>query len=194
MKIAIDIDDTLVKNCESLINTFNKKFGKNLRVEENTSDKRFHEFLGITKEELLDFYKEHDEIVSCEEIIPLEGANHFLGQLKEKHHLFLVTSRPENVRADTHLMIDRHFPNHGIQIIFVNSFNGKKISKGEFCKQEGISLMIDDDYKNALSCVENNVSVLLLDKPWNKGIEHKLITRVYSWQEIFDKIKELESK
>jgi len=80
--------------------------------------------------------------------------------------------------------MEKHFPGHGLDIKFMNFENGNKKSKGEYCKEVGITLMIDDDNKNALSCAENGVNVILLNRPWNIGLEHEKIIRVNDWKEI----------
>jgi uncharacterized HAD superfamily protein len=187
MKIGIDIDDVLLHSLENFLGFYNNKFDETIKKEHCVSDKRFHECLGITKEDLISLYKEYEKLEIPIEVRKIEGAEEVLRKIKTKCDFILITARPKSIEENTYKVLNKNYPNHNFKIIFTNK-NNKKISKGDICIKNNISLMIDDDWKNALDCVKKNICVLLLDKRWNRGIKHKKILRVFDWNEIFEKI------
>ena len=62
-------------------------------------------------------------------------------------------------------------------------------SKGEFCDDLGIEIMIDDSAGFANECAAPNRKVFLINQPWNKAAKVKPgIIRVNSWEEIMKQI------
>lgn len=59
--------------------------------------------------------------------------------------------------------------------------NGDKL-RG--CREYKVDIMIDDNPKVSKFLADNGVKVLLFDAPYNKGLEHENIRRVYGWEEI----------
>lgn len=192
MKIGVDIDDTLLHAFEDFLAFYNEMNKTNYKKEENYADKKFHEFLGITKEELIRWYKEYDKHERSFLLEPIEGAREVLRELVDKHEFVLITARHEGLSEKTYKVVNKHYSDFNFKIIF-NKI-GIKLNKGEICVQEGVQLMIDDDIDNAINCANKGVRVLLLDKPWNRRGEHKEITRVYNWGEILEEIKKFGDK
>lgn len=72
------------------------------------------------------------------------------------------------------------------QIHFVNHYIDEARPKSDVCKSFGISLMIDDHIENARDLCEKGITMILLEKPWNRNehFEHPLLYRAKDWQEI----------
>lgn len=62
--------------------------------------------------------------------------------------------------------------------------------KLSYCRRISADVMIEDNVKTALFLAENGIRVLLFDAPYNQGISHENIVRVFSWEDIFELIKE----
>lgn len=190
MKIGLDIDETLIYSFEDFLGFYNEMNNTTHKKEENTSEKKFHEFLGITKQQLLDWYKEYEKHERAINLKPVEGAREVLKELVSNHEFVLITARQEAQAAKTKSLVDKHFGEFDFKIVFNKP--GLKLDKGTICVNEGIKVMIDDDIDNALNCVNKGVKVVLLNKPWNQRENHKDITRVNNWAEILEEIKKLE--
>jgi len=54
------------------------------------------------------------------------------------------------------------------------------------CMKLDVDVMIEDKAEVAMFLAENGVQVLLFDAPYNQEIEHKNITRIYSWKQIHE--------
>lgn len=50
--------------------------------------------------------------------------------------------------------------------------------------------MIDDSFENARDLVENGISCILLEKPWNRkeSFNHPLLYRAKDWAEIIESL------
>ncbi|MBS6196029.1 MAG: hypothetical protein KH828_10675 [Clostridiales bacterium] len=57
------------------------------------------------------------------------------------------------------------------------------------CVENGIEVMIDDRPEVALYLAERQIKVLLFDAPYNQNLEHRNITRIESWEEVYRKIR-----
>lgn len=189
MKIGIDIDDTLLHSFEDFLDFYNEFHQTTHKKEDNTSDKKFHEFLGITKQELINFYRVYDKQERSHDLKPIKGAKEVLEKLVSDHEVILITARPEVLTEKTHKIVRKNYPDFNFKIIFNNK--EENLSKGRICTKEGVQVMIDDDIDNALDCVKEGVQVILLNKPWNRRGEHEKIIRADNWFEIFEEIKKL---
>jgi uncharacterized protein len=192
IKIGIDIDDVLIHSLESFLYFFNKKYNTDIKKTECVSNKRFHECLNISKEKLLLLYSEYEKLEMPMEVRKIEGAEKALNKIKTECDFILITARPKKIKKKTYEILNKHYPEHNFKVFFTKD-NLEKKGKGEICIREGVSLMIDDDWKNALDCAKKEIKVFLLDNPWNRGVVHENIIRVYSWDEILEKINTLNN-
>jgi len=104
LKIAIDIDDTLMRAWrDEVIEEYNRTYGKNLQFSDITE----YPFNGI--DELAEiFFRQKNELNN---FLPLyEGAKEVLQGLKNNgHKLFILTSRPKRMKEVTNDWIVSEF-------------------------------------------------------------------------------------
>lgn len=72
-------------------------------------------------------------------------------------------------------------------IIFCSEKNGCQ-DKYDACKKLGVELMIDDRPEIVKFLAERGISVLMMDAPYNQNVQHKNVTRVYNWLDVYEKI------
>ncbi len=86
--------------------------------------------------------------------------------------------------------VSTHFPRIE-DIHFVNHFSKDARPKSEVCKASGITLMIDDHTENARDLCGHGISIILLEKPWNRNdlFEHPLLYRAKDWNEIIQSLQ-----
>ncbi len=136
----------------------------------------------ISREELLSFWSSH----GLDGIFPiqnsLDGIQRFISAKKE---LSIITARNEVFHSsDTKKWLNSHFPEiHHSRVYFANHDSEKNIQKSEICRVKNITLMIDDGFHNAEDLVNNGITCLLLEKPWNRNHDffHPLLYRVKDW-------------
>jgi len=177
MIIGIDMDDVLVEYVRAFLDFYNERNKTNLSYEEftnigNSVDKNNSFFRS-------DYFKKMELCRGAEKVIKL---------LAEKNSLFIVTSRQIEWKEATEKLVQEKFPN-----CFKGIFYAGDIHKGGGKKKseiyEGMNLVIEDNRGHALECAKNGIKVFLLEKPWNKDIEHANITKVKNWEDILAKIE-----
>jgi len=98
-----------------------------------------------------------------------------------------------SVEEETNRFIDLFFPGKFSQIIYSkNPYLRHKDgeSKGKICRDEGVSVCIEDSIDYAWDCYQHRIRVLLFNRPWNDGrIDPPGIQRVDSWYEVPKKIE-----
>ena len=180
MKIAFDIDgcinDYLKHLTELLIKEYNIE-----NVNQNTYN--ILEQIGIsTLEEQKAFYKKHQSYFESKK--PRKDSVEIINLLKEENDIFIITAR----NYDESIWTQNWLNKNGIKYdeLLINTEN--KIGA---CKWKKIDVIVEDNPYNAVCLAEEGIKVLLFDNPYNQNIVHKNIKRCYSWNQIFENIKEM---
>lgn len=183
IKIGIDLDDTVWNLNKALLEYCNNKFSKNFVFNDCVKHDILNDFYGIKGVEIWDIMKEIEESGVSYEL--MNDVKEVLNELRKRCDICFITARAESLSEKT---IDRIYSYFDFEapIYFGHDKNGNKIkNKNDFCKELGISIMIDDVLHNLEDCARDGIKCLLLDSPWNRNIElHKNITRVSDWNEI----------
>lgn len=190
MKIAIDLDDVLALSLIDFIDFYNEKFENKITVEDFTGFS-LNESIGMPLEEERKLLEEYDASHHYDNIKPLEGVREAIKELSKNHKLFIVTSRPQKREDQTREWLIKYI--EGIEDVFFirQEYGGESKTKGEVCKEIGAEILIEDNLGYAKSCVDEGIRVLLFDYPYNREENiSQLITRVKSWEEIVNNIKE----
>lgn len=201
MKIAIDVDDCISNTAEVDFATC-YDYNKNLnggRYKHLVND--YHNaptIFGLTKEQDDDFYIKQRKICVEQDLIkPKVFANKFISQLlKDGHDVTILTSRGDmywgNALEETKKWLDKY----GIKYTRLVANSG---SKGEYCKNNGIDLMIDDNLKYIKQCNDVGVQTITFDNNYNPKYYSSELQN-YScplnhfascWNEVYDVINNL---
>lgn len=187
MIIGFDLDDVLLNFNDALFPYHNKRFGTNYnRTHIKTFD--LGELWQCSREEvekrILDFYHSQEH----HEALPVEGAIEVINNLKDRHDLFVITARPEELKHETLSWLEQHFPKMFKAVHFTNHFHGSnnRRAKGDVCLEIGVETFIEDSLHNANDVARLGIPVLLLDAPWNQEEIKLPIKRIYSWREVGD--------
>lgn len=194
LKIAIDIDEILADTLRAIIIYDNNKYRLNHKWEDFHTY-RFWEVWGCTKEESVlrvsDFFGSED----AKNILPISGSIEGIETLSKKYYLHSVTGRPEKYRILTNEFIEKYHKDKFLSISYTaHYYEEKPIKKYEVCKRLNAKIIIEDDLEHAIDCADNGIIAMLLDRPWNRGVEHENIIRVNSWDEIVKNIENINKK
>ena len=191
IRIAIDLDDTLVPTVD-------------LVVKEILSDKSFPAFRGyqsikdFTYDEELALYRYIRKTINKQDIskfMPMPGSVLAIKKLAKDFDLYMVTARTKYIKKHTRIWLNYHFPKMFKKIIFgqYRKEGEFKKTKGEICKELGISMIIDDRIDYALDCYKHGVKAIVFDYkdgyPWSKGKLPKDVKKAKDWKEVLDIIK-----
>lgn len=185
MKIAIDIDDTITNTYDVLIGEIAHYY--NL-------DEDLIRGLGLSYYDFTDnkeMFPDYNDFAvnNFERIlynVPLkENVLDTLNKLHEEgNELWFVTARNEREYHDPYKFTEDFLIRNNVPFDkIVTSSKGK----GQLCKENNISLLIDDSIRNCNNALENGVECLLFDNVFNKHEDR--FKRVDNWQEIYEIIK-----
>lgn len=186
--IAIDCDDVLVSGTTHVIESYNKTYGTQVRIEHaHQSDNPEWE---ADRDEV---FRRIHSIQQTDEyalIAPDKEAIAVVKKLARQHELYVVSARHREVLGVTQAMLATYFPDcfKGVEHV------GSDRSKGEVCEEIGADVMIDDNVKHLLSAQEVGVKKLLWfgSYPWQNYEEWvEGVDRCLSWGDIKREIDQL---
>jgi len=189
MKIGIDFDEVIAEFIDKLLEHYNGSSGKSLR-KEDFSSYNLWEMWGGTREEAIKIVDEFHDSPLFSEINPSERALEAIDALLKNNELFIITARPARFKTKTEEWLRKHLPDKNFHVVYSGDFHKEQAStKAQICKELGVTLMIEDSPHTALDCINNNIKVILFNKPWNKSLEHKEVVRVNNWEEALIEIE-----
>ena len=172
MRIGIDIDDTLVSTTKVLKKLWKKyssdKFPNNIEDLNNSNISRFWSIYrsDITYNNSFKF-----------------NAIKVVNKLKQQGNVICIItrrSRDRNINLEDNLK--KWFNNNNLLFdeIYTDASN-----KGKLCKDKNIDLLVDDLYENIISCINEDVKVIL----FNKNKDYKGL-KTTSWNKVYKMIME----
>lgn len=197
MKIGVDIDGVLnsqynfsIEYGSKFCNELGNYFIKNINAFDTT------DMFGWSEEIAHQFWNKYRETLVS--ILPAKPfASEVLNKLKnENNEIYIITARrnddewfPEKLQGKVDTITkkwleENHIPYHQIHFDVKN--------KGEFCKKNDISFMIEDEPKN-LKSLMGNTNVIVFDYPYNRNTEFNHLLRAYSWYDIYHTIKSFDN-
>lgn len=191
MKIAFDIDDVLADFMPSLLNFVSPILHKQFSESEMTYKEHYGEIWGVDLKTAVEIVGNFYKSIDFRNIKSNPDASILINDLLKRNvEIIALTSRPDFIKGITLTWLEEKFPGVFTEnnTYFTSRFYGEKHSKGEICKQLQVDYLIEDDVKHVYSCIENNIKVIVLNKPWNERIDntHNGIIRVSSLQEILE--------
>lgn len=190
MVIGVDADGVLTD-----MSGFNYKYGENFFGHKPV------DYAGYTTAEIFGESKIREFFFGlrhfydyCSRLEPRENAADVCRKLtSEGHSLYEITARKFSTMKNPLGSLSRRLFRDWIKKnslpfkeIFFCSEKNTPPQKLEYCRKISADIMIDDKPDVALYLAENGVRVLLFDAPYNQFVEHKNITRVKSWNEIYN--------
>ena len=191
MRIGIDIDGVLM-DIERFIVDYGTKFcaENNLPIEVNLGKYDKCKMLNLTEEQAVKFWNKY-LVYYATKYQPRDFASEIVNKLKEEgHEIYIVTARcewglPEEAYGKMKEFVDKWLKDNSIYYDKIIYTEGSKLP---YCIGNYVELMIEDSPKNVEE-LSTKIPVLCFDCKYNESVEGKNITRVYSWYDIYDKIK-----
>lgn len=190
-RIGFDMDDVLINTADCATSLYNDIYGTKLTRE------NWYDFDPITPwgaETLSEVVGRVTKLIESEhssKIQPIKDSQHVLHGLSNSgHSLFVITGRPESIRAQTMLILDRLFPGTFSYktLFFTDHYNhdGRKCSKADIALDLRLTHYIDDQLEHAEAVLEKGVKTILFSDnyKWNKLSANDNLNRLSSWQEI----------
>lgn len=167
LKIAIDIDDVIADTNEAMRLWGNQVSGVELSPEHYKVEGEYwsyYERIWATHniDDRLNFDDFESELIEDQTHVPLVASAAFaVKELRTRYSVVLLTSRNPALEDGTRRWLKEHIADD-IELFFAKNVRmniGK--SKGELCKEMGVSLLIDDNIDHCQSAIENGVEAIL---------------------------------
>lgn len=185
MKLGIDIDGTIAKTNERLIEeaiVFDKKkvHGRGIkdRSAYSLKDMFFWDIYNVN--DFFDYIRNSKFFLTIE---PMPQAVEIINKLYEEgYEIIFITRRQDN--SKTIRMTKKWLKKNGFK--YQKLITGS-VKKYETCTTEKIDFFIDDDEKNVQAVLDEGIDAALIDGPYNK--ENKKLNRLMNWNEIYSYLK-----
>ena len=191
MNIGVDFDGVIIDFERHLKYEFEKivflTYGRDVV---GRHSRRIRKCLDLTDEEVDKILEDHLVRITYE--CPfIAGAGEVLDMLRERgHELFLITTRNDRKRKGEISSAKERLHELGFK------FDGEfwcAFDKVATCKENNITVMIDDDERNCRNLSENIIHTLYFrDKGVEKLPTGKYLVEVYNWMHIYKEILKLE--
>lgn len=194
MNIGIDIDDTISNTFETFLPYIQKFVEEDLnrKLDLNLSSRTDYynimEKYDLSEEEARTFWVNY-YVEILENVKPKESAVEVINLLKEKgHSIFLITARFDDGIVDVKAITEKWLEANKINYdkLIINSHN-----KLETAKEEKINIFIDDSIRNCEMVSSENIKAYMFLSKNNSYYENENIEKVVSWNELYEKIKEV---
>jgi len=190
MRIAIDLDETVVEFLKGFVNFYNEVYKGDLKLGDFKEFSIAHTLL-VGKDESKRLRKEYSDTKFFDEMEIIEGAKETIDSLGEENEIFFMTAREDFHHEKTKKFIEQNFPY--AKLFFSGDYHGVHKNKDELCKENKIDVLIEDSELSD-KYAEAGIKVVLLDKEWNKHLNHKNIIRVKDWREVMDELARIKNE
>lgn len=181
MKIGIDIDDTLTNTKDLQIEKWKEYITKNPNP--NYTSNIPDNINSFDDEYISNFWDTYREYLSFNPTFK-ENANIITKKLQEEgYELCIITSRPDHKYKNLKDRLKKWFQENDIHI---NTIYTDIRNKGQFCKDNNISILVDDSLNHIKEANELNVIGILFN---NKNNYDGLQTN--NWNELYEMIKKI---
>lgn len=182
LNICIDIDGTIT-DAYYWLDICNKYFNTNI-TEEQVTDYRVHNLLGVTEDEYMDFYEKNKFKIHSNQKLR-EDAKSVIRKLSLSNNIYFVTARDKNLTMLTYGYLRKN------EIPYDKLFVLGTPDKVDTAKDLNCDVFIEDSYDNAIQLSNAGFKVLLIDTNYNRKPINENILRVYNWNEIYSIINKL---
>ena len=186
VKVGIDLDGTLIRYQEEMVRFLNKKYSMDCKFS-NVKRDDCYDLLGTNPLsrafKLSAFYKFSN---SLSKINPTNGAKKTILSLKKNgYELYVVTSRFIGFSSGTKKWLDENFGKRIFTKIMFSKVLSSYSTRFKVAKyrQLGVEIVIEDSPYVAEKCASLGMKVLLVTKPWNKGLKLEGVRRIADLRE-----------
>lgn len=191
MRIGIDIDNTITDTLP-LLKKYCKKYNdevvkRNLKMNEKgyiTSN-----LYDWTREEENDFFQKYMDTVRMN--VKLKpNAKEVINRLKQEHEIYIITARKTRSDKDAYELSKEYLDKNEITYDRLVTECEDKL---EYCLQNQIDVMIDDEPQN-VNAISQKLPVIVFKGIMNEDCEGNNIIKVEDWKEIYSVIKKMEDE
>lgn len=165
--LAVDFDDTIALNAYNLIDTYNREFDTNLKLENIYVPGELGNPAVDWKHDLEGAVEWIHEFLARPSVLdqpPVEGAPAALRQLAKSYRVAIVTGRLAKIDHILDQWLSRHLPG-----CIEDIYHTGGALKSAVCRKIGAKWLIDDSPSYIADCHAAGIDVIVFgDYPWNQ--------------------------
>ena len=188
MRIGIDIDNVISNFNDTLLTEYilHDKELRNSGIINKDADYIRKGMFDWNEDEETNFYKNNIERIA-KKLGVIEGAKEYIDKLHVDGHIIcIITGRDNGEYTEPYNMTKKWLEDNNIyydNLILTDAYD--KHAKTKQCLEHNIDIMIDDSVRICSDCIENGITTILMDTPYNK---YSNMQRVKSWKEFYEYI------
>ena len=185
MKIGIDIDNVISNFNDTLLTEYllHDKELRNSGIINKNADYIRKGMFDWNEDEETNFYKNNIERIA-KKLGVIECAKEYIDKLHDDGHIIcIITGRDNGEYTEPYNMTKKWLEDNNIyydNLILTDAYD--KSAKTKQCLEHNIDIMIDDSVRICSDCIENGITTILMDTPYNR---YSNIQRVKSWKEFY---------
>ena len=185
MKIGIDIDNVISNFNDTLLTEYllHDKELRNSGIINKNADYIRKGMFDWNENEETNFYKNNIERIA-KKLGVIECAKEYIDKFHDDGHIIcIITGRDNGEYTEPYNMTKKWLEDNNIyydDLILTDAYD--KHAKTKQCLEHNIDIMIDDSVSICSDCVENGITTILMDTPYNR---YSNIQRVKSWKEFY---------
>jgi uncharacterized HAD superfamily protein len=188
--LGVDFDDVLFQCDAALLEYHVARGGEPYSLAERNTF-TLEPVWNCSAEEVQRRLDEFSETVFHKNAAIVSGAHDALATLNKTYEIIIVTGRADSARTPTLEWLEKNLLGLYREIHFANHVYGdpaRRRQKSDILKEFGVTAFIEDAPHFAAEVAGAGIPVFLLDTPWNRAETPQGATRVYSWEEIVDRL------
>ena len=175
--LGIDIDNVINNLQEPLVQLIRKK----LHIKVDTSKYDLFENSNMTDSQRYKFFNDNSDWLH-QHVKPNWRCAFYIKKLRVQFYIILITARHFDIAPETQNWLKKYD-------ILYDELHFNTGDKVDACKYFKVNYMIEDSPFNLRKLNKSGISTLIYDQPYNKSIsETDIATRVYSWEDIYNKL------
>lgn len=185
MNIGIDIDNVISNFNDTLLTEYllHDKELRNSGIINKNADYIRKGMFDWNENEETNFYKNNIERIA-KKLGVVEGAKEYIDKLHDDGHIIcIITGRDNGEYTEPYNITKKWLEDNNIyydDLILTDAYD--KHAKTKQCLEHNIDIMIDDSVSICSDCIENGITTILMDTPYNR---YSNIQRVKSWKEFY---------
>ena len=200
LRVLLDMDGVIANFYSAFATYLNEEYGCNLNP--NVEPKGYEFYTWGHGSESVDFDAASKAWIASGgfgKLPVFQGAKEFVDQLRSMCNVYIVTARIGDWDKSFPIELKDRIKNDTENWLKANGMPTDQLffshDKIPFCKENGISIMIEDKMSTALKASKNGMHTILMDRGYNGSqIDRYKIYRVYSFNEALEQLKKLMAK
>ena len=178
LKLGIDIDGCVADFVGTFLNIYNFAYNTSF-LRKDITQYDIAKALGEPPERVYSMIFKMQTSGVYDILATIPEARKYLHRLKNDGHKLDYISDRINASGTINWFRDNNIPYDRLFLVK---------EKLQVFKELGTDLVIEDKPSTVINCASNGIESLLIDAPYNRGVPNinGLITRVTSWEEIYD--------